>query len=174
MKLLAVTARSATFAMNNDSAYYAPSPFEVKLCGRVVREGEERNVFSLFNLSPDTEYVAEVCGKKVAFRTAEESLFLSVKDFGAVGLEETVEYAAEPVKVMDGAESIAAGYAFTVVKKTDGTIWAWGNNLNGQLGDGTSVNVRTPVRIQFSADGIPPAKTAGAGVPTGDPSSSEA
>ena len=93
---------------------------------------------------------------------------------GGVGLEETVEYAAEPVKIMDGAESIAAGYAFTVVKKTDGTIWAWGNNLNGQLGDGTSVNVRTPVRIQFSADGIPPAKTAGAGVPTGDPSSSEA
>lgn len=85
MKLLAVTARSATFALNNDSAYYAPSPFEVKLCGQVVREVEERNVFSLFNLSPDTEYVAEACGKKVAFRTAEESLFLSVKDFGAVG-----------------------------------------------------------------------------------------
>ena len=93
---------------------------------------------------------------------------------GGVGLEESVEYAAEPVKIMDGAESIAAGYAFTVVKKTDGTIWAWGNNLNGQLGDGTSVNVRTPVRIQFSADGIPPAKMAGAGVPTGDLSSSEA
>lgn len=85
MKLLAVTARSATFALNNDSAYYAPSPFEVKLCGRVVREGEERNVFSLFNLSPDTEYVAEACGKKVTFRTAEENLFLSVKDFGAAG-----------------------------------------------------------------------------------------
>lgn len=85
MKLLAVTARSATFALNNDSAYYASSPFEVKLCGQVVREVEERNVFSLFNLSPDTEYVAEACGKKVTFRTAEESLFLSVKDFGAAG-----------------------------------------------------------------------------------------
>lgn len=31
--------------------------------------------------------------------------------------------------------------------KTDGTLWAWGNNGSGQLGDGTVVNKSSPVQI---------------------------
>ena len=50
MKLLAVTARSATFSTGYGSAYFAPMPFNVKLNGELVREREEHNVFSLFSL----------------------------------------------------------------------------------------------------------------------------
>jgi RHS repeat-associated protein len=31
--------------------------------------------------------------------------------------------------------------------KSDGTVWAWGLNWEGQLGDGTSTNRRTPVQV---------------------------
>ena len=31
--------------------------------------------------------------------------------------------------------------------KADGTLWAWGYNGYGQLGDGTTTHRRTPVRI---------------------------
>ena len=31
--------------------------------------------------------------------------------------------------------------------KTDGTLWAWGSNRSGQLGDNTGVNRSTPVKI---------------------------
>lgn len=31
--------------------------------------------------------------------------------------------------------------------KTDGTLWAWGNNSDGQVGDGTKVNRYSPVAI---------------------------
>ena len=31
--------------------------------------------------------------------------------------------------------------------KTDGTLWAWGNNAVGQLGDGTTTNRSSPVQI---------------------------
>jgi alpha-tubulin suppressor-like RCC1 family protein len=36
-----------------------------------------------------------------------------------------------------GIEAIAAGGAHGLALKNDGTVWAWGNNQNGQLGNGT-------------------------------------
>ena len=37
---------------------------------------------------------------------------------------------------------------YTVALRNDGTVWAWGNNIYGQLGDGTTINRRTPVQVQ--------------------------
>lgn len=31
--------------------------------------------------------------------------------------------------------------------KNDGTVWAWGNNFNGQIGDGTTVNRKTATQV---------------------------
>ena len=42
---------------------------------------------------------------------------------------------------------VAAGWDHTVAVKTDGTLWAWGNNYDGELGDGTTVNKSNPVQI---------------------------
>jgi len=42
-------------------------------------------------------------------------------------------------------KSIAAGGFHTVALKTDGTLWTWGTNLDGQLGDNTTVFRSTPV-----------------------------
>ena len=36
--------------------------------------------------------------------------------------------------------------------RRDGTVWAWGNNLYGQLGDGTTTNCSTPVQVQGLTD----------------------
>ena len=37
-----------------------------------------------------------------------------------------------------GFERISAGGFHTTVLKSDGTLWAWGSNSVGELGDGTS------------------------------------
>lgn len=38
-------------------------------------------------------------------------------------------------------------YSSTLALKTDGTMWAWGTNNNGQLGDGTYVQKNAPTQV---------------------------
>lgn len=42
---------------------------------------------------------------------------------------------------------VAAGYRHTVALHSDGTLWAWGWNASGQLGDGTTSDRTAPVKI---------------------------
>ena len=44
------------------------------------------------------------------------------------------------------AQTLALGAGHTLALKGDGTVWAWGNNLSGQLGDGTTFNRSLPVQ----------------------------
>ena len=39
------------------------------------------------------------------------------------------------------------GWYHTIALKTDGTLWAWGDNEYGQLGDNTTVDKLTPTQI---------------------------
>lgn len=48
--------------------------------------------------------------------------------------------------------SIAAGSGFSYAVAKDGTLWAWGINDNGQLGDGTTVKKHVPVKVLKGAD----------------------
>jgi len=50
--------------------------------------------------------------------------------------------------------SVVAGGSHTVAIRSDGSLWAWGWNLHGQLGDGTVVNRWTPTRIGTDADWV--------------------
>jgi alpha-tubulin suppressor-like RCC1 family protein len=42
---------------------------------------------------------------------------------------------------------VAAGGAHTLAVKTNGTVWAWGDNGGGQLGDGSTTTRMTPVQV---------------------------
>lgn len=44
-------------------------------------------------------------------------------------------------------QTIAAGHGHTVALKNDGTLWAWGNNFSGQVGNGTTFDRNVPTRI---------------------------
>ena len=43
---------------------------------------------------------------------------------------------------------VAAGSQHVLVLKSNGTVWAWGNNVRGALGDGTTVDKRAAVQVQ--------------------------
>ncbi|MCL2787319.1 MAG: Ig-like domain-containing protein, partial [Micrococcales bacterium] len=61
--------------------------------------------------------------------------------------------------------AITAGTGSAYGLDKNGSIWAWGNNGSGQLGDGTATSSSTPVRVKVGSGTLPPftAITAGTG-----------
>lgn len=56
-----------------------------------------------------------------------------------------------PVKVLDDVIAVSAGSAHTAAIKTDGSLWTWGSNAYGQLGNGTTEDSAVPVKVM---DGV--------------------
>ena len=53
-----------------------------------------------------------------------------------------------PIKVDTNVwTSVACGGSHTIAIKYDGTLWGWGYNNSGQLGDGTGTQRTAPVQI---------------------------
>jgi alpha-tubulin suppressor-like RCC1 family protein len=61
---------------------------------------------------------------------------------------------------MTGAIQVAAGWYHSLALREDGTVWAWGRNSEGQVGDGSRTSRLRPVRvvglsnIRFIAAGV--------------------
>src|ERR671920_612166 len=53
----------------------------------------------------------------------------------------------DPSGYLSGVKALAAGSSHSLALKDDGTIWAWGNNESGQLGDGTNANSTQLVKV---------------------------
>ncbi len=68
---------------------------------------------------------------------------------GEVGNVSAMPPVRAPVKASLGksATAVAVGYTHTCAVLEDATIWCWGGNTFGQLGDGTSMQRNAPVRV---------------------------
>jgi len=75
---------------------------------------------------------------------------------GQLGISTTGGTVNTPVQVGTDTDwvDIAAGYKFSLGLKSDGSLWAWGDNISGQLGDGTGVTSSKdrPVKITSAID----------------------
>ncbi len=63
----------------------------------------------------------------------------------------TKDSTSTPIQELSKASDwiyVDANAANTFVIKRDGTLWGWGNNASGQLGDGTNISRSEPVRSQ--------------------------
>jgi alpha-tubulin suppressor-like RCC1 family protein len=61
----------------------------------------------------------------------------------------TITGKSSPVQTVCGGtnwKQVACGAAHTAAIKTDGTLWTWGSNANGRLGDNTTAHKSSPVQ----------------------------
>jgi alpha-tubulin suppressor-like RCC1 family protein len=70
-------------------------------------------------------------------------------DAGQLGDGSTAAFKSSPVqpKSFTGVLAIAAGNRHVLARKSDGTLWSWGSNGNGELGDNTQTNRNKPVQV---------------------------
>ena len=73
---------------------------------------------------------------------------------GLLGDGNTIGRRLVPVRIraVDGVDdldwkAVSTGHYHTLAIKTDGSLWAWGPNDSGQLGDGTTTDRNVPVQI---------------------------
>jgi alpha-tubulin suppressor-like RCC1 family protein len=59
----------------------------------------------------------------------------------------TVSLAFPVLATADASPQLFAGLAHNLAIKTDGSLWGWGMNGSGQLGDGSELNRSSPVRL---------------------------
>jgi alpha-tubulin suppressor-like RCC1 family protein len=69
-------------------------------------------------------------------------------NFGQLG-DNTITHRSSPVQTISGGTNwklVSGGRYHTTAIKTDGTLWLWGWNLEGQLGDNTVANKSSPIQ----------------------------
>lgn len=62
-------------------------------------------------------------------------------------------YPAGLVKMADNIREVSSSISHTLALSKDGTLLAWGDNQNGQLGDGTTIDREHPVKTDLGALG---------------------
>jgi len=72
-----------------------------------------------------------------------------IDTFGSLGInDESNINILTPVTTFSGGtnwKQVSCGRVLTTAVKTDGTLWTWGRNINGQLGTNDNINRSTPV-----------------------------
>ena len=68
--------------------------------------------------------------------------------FGALGIRNGGPYADQPVRIrgLQHVVAIAAGTYTGYAILRDGSVWAWGRGVDGELGDGSAANRAVPTR----------------------------
>ncbi|MBI3987452.1 MAG: VCBS repeat-containing protein [Lentisphaerae bacterium] len=73
---------------------------------------------------------------------------------GQLGNTNVTAFTNLPVQVLDLSNivAIAAGDTHSLAVRNDGTLWGWGNNTDGELGDGTLTVAGRPVQVALASN----------------------
>ena len=71
------------------------------------------------------------------------------RSFGALGIRIGHPFADQPVRIrgLKHVVAITAGAYSGYAIRRDGSVWAWGRGIDGELGDGSTANQAAPTRV---------------------------
>lgn len=86
-----------------------------------------------------------------AMNQLSEVLCWGSNQYGQLGAEVEGDRATTPqlVREVTQVSQLSAGFNHTCVMREDDTVWCWGHNHLGQLGDGTTTDRVKPVQVLF-------------------------
>ena len=98
-----VTSTSITIELENEACHFVDQDYALTINGE-VKESPKTNIFTIYNLTPETEYHISIKAneKEVAqsVATLSDIAVLNVKDFGATGDGETLDSTAIQAAIM--------------------------------------------------------------------------
>jgi hypothetical protein len=102
-------------------------------------------------IGSDNDWVAVAAGDgfSLGLRSDESLWAWGDRAYGQVGdgVFDANNPVRTPKKIGDGWVAITAGSLHALALKNDGSLWGWGYNGYGQLGNGSSVNSAVPVPV---------------------------
>lgn len=96
-----------------------------------------------------TNWKQVACGYSTAAIKTDGSLWMwGNNQFGQIG-DNTTTNRLSPVQTISGGtnwKQVACGNYHTLAIKTNGSLWLWGSNGSGELGDNTNTNRSSPIQ----------------------------
>jgi alpha-tubulin suppressor-like RCC1 family protein len=111
---------------------------------------------SPFQIAPGTawKYVEAGIGYTMAIRNDGTLWGFGRNENGQLG-DSVLTNKYEPIQIgkeTNWSKVYLGGWRHTIGLKTDGTLWAWGNNISGQLGNGTTIPSSNPIQVGTAND----------------------
>ncbi|MFH1232141.1 MAG: hypothetical protein V1709_11675 [Planctomycetota bacterium] len=114
-------------------------------------DGSTTNINTPTQIGTDTNWSVIAAGfcYTIALKTDGTLWAWGWNGYGQLGDGTTTNVTTGPKQIGTGTSwsAIAAADRHTIALKADGTLWAWGYNASGQLGDGTTTQKTTPTQI---------------------------
>ena len=84
INVIKTTPVSVSFELVNDNPYYSEKSFDIYVDGKLYAKDENRNIFSVFDLSPDQEYEFRIDDELIKARTLKVNRIISVLEHGII------------------------------------------------------------------------------------------
>lgn len=131
---IAVSSDSVTLTWTAANDDVAVTSYKIFQNGTPVQDIEGSTTCTIDGLTANTEYVFKVEAVDAAMNCSSDGPSLTQW--------------TTPQDMAAPAHRLAMGYFHTLLLRDDGSLWAWGENQYGQLGDGTTTDRSQPVEIQ--------------------------